>query len=168
MSATATIRERHRRDRAAQAGRAAAAVPPFADVAGLPAGAARVAQRLAGVGDRVAGVRAARERQLGDAREVAPLVAVEPEVQRQRVRVAAGRRQRVQPGDGARARGVGQRALRQHRDQREERQRGDRRAGPTSTTVNAASTDHHQRGRQDVRRTSAAARDAAWPTCSGR
>ena len=87
----------HRRHGAAQAGRAAAAVPPLADVAGLPARAARVAQRLAGVGDRVAGVGAAGEGELGDAREMAALRAAQPEVQRERVRVAARRGQRVEP-----------------------------------------------------------------------
>ena len=60
VSATATMRERDRGDGAAQARRAAAAVPPLADVAGLPGRAGRVAQRLAGVGDGVAGVGAAR------------------------------------------------------------------------------------------------------------
>jgi hypothetical protein len=42
-----------RGDGAAQARRAAAAVPPLADVAGFPGRAGRVAQRLAGVGDGV-------------------------------------------------------------------------------------------------------------------
>ena len=145
----------HRRHRAAQAGGAAAAVPPLADVAGLPARAARVAQRLAGVGDRVAGLGAALEGELGHAREVAALVAVEPEVQRQRVRVAARRGQRVERRDRAGARGVGQRALRQDRDQREERRARATPIQPTSTQVTRAQEHHHAARRGRRRRTSA-------------
>ena len=146
-----------RRDRAAQAGWAAAAVPPLADVAGLPGGAARVAQGLAGVGDRVAGLGAALEREVGHAREVAALRAVQPEVQRERVRVAARGGQRVQR---ARPGGCGRRSVSAV-------------CGSTAISAKIASAatpsdghedrghrgehDHDQRGRQHRRRTSAAA-----------
>ena len=166
VSATATMRERHRRDRAAQPGRAAAAVPPLADVAGLPARAARVAQRLAGVGDRVAGLGAAREGELGDAREVAALGAVEPEVQRERVRVAARRGQRVEPRDRARARGVGERGLRQHRDQREERQR-EHAERPDEQAVTRGQRAPSRARRAACRRACAAARRAGGRASSG-
>ena len=172
VSATATIREVIG---VTGPRRPAGPPPPFHHSPTWPASQdarRRVAQRLAGVGDRVAGVGAALEGELGDPREVAALRAVEPEVQRQRVRVAARRRQRVaarRPAACARrasARVCGSTAI------SAKSASASTPSGRTSTAVTRRERDHHQRGGQRCPRTCAAAprpggRGTAGGRCAG-
>ena len=123
VCATAAIRARQRDEPAGQARRPAGAVPPLGDVA-------RGARRLAPVHDRVAEV-LGRDRPMtpracavrttsSTSRRSAPARA---SCMRERVRVAARGGERVELRDRPRARDERERALRQHGDEGEERER---------------------------------------------
>ena len=89
----------------------------------------------------------------------------EPELERDRVGVAARRGERVEQRDRPRARDEGERALREHGDEREEREREQSERASTSTTVSPPSVAITMPAGSASRSISTSAR-SGWPSQS--